>query len=72
MSCYLRHVKDIIAEVGIAITPENRKQVDEAIHQAVGVAYKNCPATWKKIKDEIRTDEEKRGALVKQLQSAIH
>ena len=72
MSCYLRHIKDIIDEAGIAITPENREQVDEAIHQAVGVAYKNCPATWKKIKDEIRTDEEKRGALVKQLQSAIH
>ena len=71
MSCYLRHVKDIIAEAGIAITPENRKQVDEAIHQAIGVAYKNCPAAWKKLREEIKAEEEKRGALVKQLQSAI-
>jgi len=71
MSCYLRHAKDIIDEAGIAITPENRKQIDEAIHQAIGVAYKNCPAAWKKIREEIKADKEKRGALVKQLQSAI-
>ncbi len=68
MSCYLRHVKDIQDEAGIDVTPANRKQVDQAIHQAVGVGYKSCPATWKKIKEDIKGDEEKRHALIKRLQ----
>jgi len=71
VSCYLRHIKDILDEAGIAITPANRKQIDQAIHQAVGVAYKSCPTTWKKIKEEIKGDEEKRHAFIKQLQIAI-
>ena len=71
MSCYLRHMKDILDEAGIAITPASRKQIDQTIHQAVGVAYKNCPATWKKVKEEIKGDEEKRHALLKQLQAVI-
>ena len=71
MSCYLRHIKDIIDEAGIVITPENRKQIDQVIHQAVGVPYKSCPATWKRLKEDIKDDEEKRRALIKQLQTAM-
>ena len=71
MSCYLRHIQSIIGEAGIVITPGNRKQIDQAVHQAVGVAYRNCPATWKKIKEDIKGDEEKRHALIKQLQIAM-
>ncbi len=71
MSCYLRHIKDILDEAGIAITPTNKKQIDQAVHQAVGVTYKSCPATWRKIKEDIKVDEEKRRALIKQLQVAM-
>ena len=71
MSCYVRHMKDILDEAGIAITPANRKQIDQTIHQAVGVASKGCPATWKKVKEEIKGDEEKRRAFIKQLQTVI-
>jgi molecular chaperone GrpE (heat shock protein) len=71
MSCYLRHIKDILDEAGIVLTPANRQQIDQAIHQAVGVGYKNCPVTWRKIKQEIKGDEEKRRALIKQLQIAM-
>ncbi len=71
MSCYLQHIKDILDEAGIVVTPANRKQIDQAIHQAVGVSYKNCPATWKKIKEDIKTDESKRRTLIKQLQIAV-
>jgi len=70
MSCYLRHIKDVLDEAGIVVTPANRKQIDQAIHQAIGVGYKNCPATWKKIKEDLK-DERKRKALVKQLQIAM-
>jgi hypothetical protein len=34
------------------------------------VGYKNCPATWKKIKED-RKDERKRQALVKHLQTTM-
>ncbi len=71
MSCYLRQIKDILDEAGIAITPANRKQIDQAIHRIVGVTYKNCPATWKKIKEDIRDNREKRHSLIKQLQKVI-
>ena len=71
MSCYLRHIKDILDEADIAISPANRKQIDQAVHQAVGVAYKNCPVTWKKIKEDIRGDEERRDAFIRQLQIAV-
>lgn len=71
MSCYLRHIKDVLDEAGISVTPANRKQVDQAVHQAVGVAYKNCPVTWKKIKEDVIGDEEKRRALIKQLKTAM-
>jgi len=71
MSCYLRHINDILDEAGIVITSANRRQIDQAIHQAVEVAYKSCPATWKKVKEEIKGDEEKRHALIQQLQIAM-
>jgi hypothetical protein len=71
MSCYLRHLKDILDEAGITVTPANRQQVDRAIHGFVGVAYKNCPATWKKIKEDIKNDEAKRQALIRQLQTTL-
>lgn len=52
MSCYLRHMKEILAEAGVELTPGNRKEVDRAFHRIAGVAYKECPATWKKLKQE--------------------
>jgi len=46
-----------LEEAGIEVNPGNRKQIDQAIHQAVGVDYKDCPATWKRLKQEIMTDD---------------
>jgi hypothetical protein len=71
MSCYFRHIKDILDEAGIEVTPGNKKQIDQAIHQIVGVTYKDCPATWKKLKQQIMGDEQKRRDLAKKLQNAI-
>jgi len=71
MSCYLRHIKHLLAEVGIGVTPENKKQIDRAIHQIVGVSYKDCPATWKRLKEAI-DDEQKRQELIKNLRNALH
>jgi len=43
MSCYFRHMKEILEEVGVEVTKENKKEVDGIIHRVVGVGYKNCP-----------------------------
>lgn len=71
MSCYLRHMKDVLDEAGIVVTPTNRKQVDQAVHKAVGVTYKDCPTTWKKVKEDITGDEDKRRALIAQIKAAV-
>ncbi len=69
MSCYFRHIKDILGEAGIEIIPDNKKQIDQAIHQIVGVPYKDCPATWKRLKQEIIGNEPKRQELIRKLKA---
>jgi len=69
MSCYFRHLKDILSEAGVEVTPGNKQQIDAIIHDIVGVPYKDCPATWKKLKQEIIADEQKRQAFIEKLQN---
>jgi len=71
VSCYLRHLKDIIEETGIEVTSANRKQIDQAIHQIVGVTYKNCPETWKKLKQQLTDNDNARQEFISQLKSAL-
>ena len=71
MSCYFRHLNEIFTEAGINITPGNKKQIDETIHQLVGTNYKDCPGTWRKIKQEIMGDEKKRQELIVKLKNAV-
>jgi hypothetical protein len=66
MSCYLRHLDKILAKVGIKVTPENRKQVDEAVHRVVGVEYKHCPDAWKAVKAMIAKDDLRFAGRVKE------
>jgi len=78
MSCYLRHVKDekgclmcLLEEAGIEVNPGNRKQIDQAVHKVVGMDYKDCSGTWRKIKNEILVDDKKRRDFVSKLSAAI-
>lgn len=71
MSCYFRHLKDILNEAGIEVTSSNKKQIDRAIHEIVGVSYKDCLTTWKRLKHEILGDEEKRRDFAEKLQNAF-
>ncbi len=71
MSCYFRHLRDILSEAGIETTASNRKRIDQAIHGVVGVAYKDCPATWKRLKQEVLSDPQKRREFVESLRDAI-
>lgn len=70
MSCYFRHLQDIFAEAGIKVTPNNKKEIDQAIHRIVNVSYKNCPATWKAIKTGT-ADAEKREEFIQKLKSVL-
>ena len=63
-------MKDILEDAGVEVTPANKKQVDRIIHQAMGVEYKDCPSTWKAIKQQVLSDEQKRQELVNKLRDA--
>ena len=71
MSCYFRHLRDIIEGAGIEVTPANKKQIDQAIHQIVGVTYKDCPETWKRLKQKLTSDDQTRQEFINQLKSAL-
>lgn len=71
MSCYLRHMKEVLAEAGVHVTAENRKQIDLALHDLMGVSYKDCPATWRTLKQELAGDPAGRRRLVQRLKKAL-
>jgi hypothetical protein len=70
MSCYFRHMKDLLDEAGIEVTPANKKEVDRIIHEFVGVEYKNCSPAWKGVKEDVLADPKRRQALVTKLKAA--
>ena len=66
MSCYFRHMPDILKEAGIEVTPGNKKEVDRLIHSIVGVDYKNCSGAWKAVKGQ-RVEKSLRAELIEKL-----
>ena len=71
MSCYFRHMKDVLEEIGVDIAPENKKEIDRIIHELVEIEYKNCSPTWKGVKERIKGDEASRSRFVTRLKE-IH
>jgi len=61
VSCYFRHLKDVLAEAGVEVTQANKKDVDQAILEIVGVAYKEdtdrVTAVLKEIGKEMLEDD---------------
>lgn len=44
MSCYFRYMKDAFKDAGVAVTPKNKKDVDQAIDKLMEIKYKSaCP-----------------------------
>jgi len=73
MSCYFRHMADVFAEAGVDLDEvkadkAKKRELDEKIHALVGMEYKDCSPTWKKVK-EMLADDEGRAKLVKALRS---
>jgi hypothetical protein len=71
MSCYIRHLKDLLSEAGIEVTSDNRKQIDCAIHEIVNTTYKDCPGTWKEVKKKLASSETEKKAFVNKLKAAL-
>ena len=64
-------MKNILGEAGIEVTSGNKREIDQAFHQIVGVSYKDCPATWKRLKQELLGDDQKRRDLIQKLRNSI-
>jgi hypothetical protein len=71
MSCYFRHMKDILEEIGVEVTKKNKKDIDRVIHDLVDVEYKNCSDAWKTVKAQIKGDDASRARFVEQLKSSL-
>ena len=57
MTCYFKHLAQVFQKANIKITAENRQEIDRTIHNIAGVNYKNCPATWRQVKNLASEDE---------------
>ncbi len=68
MSCYLRHLKPVLGELGIEpATKEERKRIDLAIRAVVGKDAKDpCNEVWKEVKTWLQ-EEGKKKSLVEEL-----
>ena len=71
MSCYFRHMKDVLEEAGIEVTKENKKDIDRIIHGLVDVEYKSCPPTWKAVKEHIKRDDRARSRFIQNLKKKL-
>ena len=58
MTCYFRHINRVFEEIGIEITKENKREIDQVIHKMVGVDYKDCSNAWREVKKKLAEDEE--------------
>jgi len=61
-------MKEIFAELGVEVTPENRKEIDRRIHSLLGVQYKDCPTTWKHVKARLADNRE---AFINELRTQL-
>ena len=55
MSCYLRHLDDVVAATGLKLGPENRKEVDRTVKELLGLP--ECPDAWREVKKRLADDE---------------
>ncbi|MDI6643781.1 MAG: hypothetical protein QME14_01885 [Methanobacteriaceae archaeon] len=62
MSCYIRHIKDFLSEIGIEPqNKEERKAVDLSIREAIGKKSSDkCNEVWKEVKAVLQDDNKKR------------
>lgn len=62
MSCYLRHLKPFLGELGISpASKEERRRVDMTVRAVVGMENEQkCPEVWKSVKVWLQDADKKR------------
>jgi ribosome-binding ATPase YchF (GTP1/OBG family) len=71
VSCYFRHMKDVLVAAGVEVTNENKKEIDRIIHELVAVDYKNCSPSWKEVKKHIKQDDQARNRFIERLKKKL-
>ena len=68
MTCFVAHMKKngYFEPLGILVTKENAKDIEEEIAKTVGLQGKHCPEIWKETKVWL-TDPQKKAVLDKNL-----
>ena len=61
----------MLSESGVEVTAENRKQIDRAIHDIVNTTYKDCPGTWKAVKQKLASSETEKREFLKKIKAAL-
>jgi len=69
MTCFIAHMKKkgYFEPLGILVTKENSKDIEEEIARTVGLQGEHCPAIWKETKVWI-ADPKKKAVLDRNLQ----
>ncbi|MBW1837751.1 MAG: hypothetical protein JRF71_12930 [Deltaproteobacteria bacterium] len=70
MSCYFKHMKDILKEGGVEVNQGN-KEIDKIIRRPIDVEYKHCSPAWKAVKELIKTDDKGRRRFIKRLAKTL-
>lgn len=63
MTCYLRHLGAILAEVGIADTKANRERVHHRIHVHLSKVGDDCPVIWREVKVRLADEASRKGLI---------
>lgn len=52
MTCFVGHLKKkgYFDELGIVVTKENAKEIEQEIARTVGLMGEHCPAVWRETK----------------------
>jgi len=70
MTCYTRHLTDVIRELNLEDTRENRKFLDRKIRIFLKREKDGCSKVWKEVKEQIH-DSAKRGLLIEELRKDL-
>ena len=69
MTCYTRHLINVIRELGLEDTGENRRTLDRKIRMVLKREKDGCSAVWKDVKEQLH-EPAKRQSLIEELKKA--
>lgn len=71
MSCYLRHLKGVLARAGVEpADKKERKVVDSAVREITGAGNGPCNEAWKIVREWVK-DPAREQVLVSELQTRL-